>query len=211
MRPGKFIVLEGVDGAGTTSQGKALVESLNASGHETIFTYEPSKGPIGLLLREILKGLHRTPRDQAVSGPTMALLFAADRQDHLLREIEPALNDDINVVCDRYLTSSLAYQIEDQDIQRVAKDPLPWIKTLAAGVRVPDLTMLLDVPIHVAAERRAAAGRTHERYDANEYQERVRKNYLFLSLDGVSIIDASVSFKDVQEEIWKIAIDLVDR
>ena len=95
----------------------------------------------------------------------MALLFAADRRDHLRREIEPALAAGTDVVCDRYLLSSLAYQAEEAE-----RD---WVGELARDLRAPDLTLLLDLPVAVAAARRRAAGRTEERYDADAVQERV--------------------------------------
>ena len=81
----------------------------------------------------------------------MALLFAADRVDHLQREVEPLLAAGADVVSDRYLMSSLAYQAEEADRE--------WVALLARGVRPPDLTILLDIPVAVAARRRLLAGR----------------------------------------------------
>ncbi len=99
----------------------------------------------------------------------MALLFAADRLDHLQREIEPALATETDVVSDRYHLSSLAYQAEEAD-----RD---WVATLPRSLRVPDLTVLVDVPIDEAARRRAGAGRPVERYDADAVLARVADNY----------------------------------
>jgi dTMP kinase len=120
----------------------------------------------------------------------MALLFAADRRDHLRREIEPSLGAGVDVVSDRYLWSSLAYQAEEAD--------RGWVATLARDVRPPDLTLLLDVDVAVAAERRRAAGRVVERYDHDETQARVAANYRALAaadpkavvLDGNRPLDA---------------------
>jgi dTMP kinase len=120
----------------------------------------------------------------------MALLFAADRRDHLRREIEPALAAGIDVVTDRYLLSSLAYQAEEAE-----RD---WVAGLARAVRPPDLTLLLDVPVSVAAARRRAAGRSTERYDEDGFQARVAANYRRLAggdpgvvvLDGGGTVDA---------------------
>jgi dTMP kinase len=120
----------------------------------------------------------------------MALLFAADRRDHLRREIEPALAAGTDVVTDRYLLSSLAYQAEEA--QR------DWVAGLARDVRRPDLTVLLDVPVSVAAARRRAAGRPTERYDEDGLQARVAENYRRLAradpsvvvLDGALPLDA---------------------
>ena len=110
----------------------------------------------------------------------MALLFAADWRDHLRREIEPALAGRLDVVTDRYLLSSLAYQAEEAE-----RD---WVAGLARDVRPPDLTLLLDVPVSVAAERRRAAGRPVERYDEDGLQARVAENYRRLARADASIV-----------------------
>src|SRR5688500_19723673 len=146
-----FVVLEGIDGAGTTTQTERLVQHLRSRGRRAQATREPSQGPVGRLLREILLGAHAPASGQPMNGRTMALLFAADRLDHLQREIEPWLADGVDVASDRYLLSSLAYQAEEAD--------RPWVAELARGIRPPDLTLLLDVPVEVAARRTAAAGR----------------------------------------------------
>src|SRR4051794_8693546 len=154
-----FVVLEGIDGAGTTTQTERLVAHLRARGRQAAATREPSDGPVGRLLRELLLGHHPLPDGGKVAGAAMALLFAADRVDHLQREIQPLLGAGADVVSDRYLMSSLAYQAEEAD-----RD---WVAGLARGVRAPDLTVLVDVPIAVAAARRSQAGRPVERYDAD--------------------------------------------
>jgi dTMP kinase len=184
-----FIVLEGIDGSGTTTQLDRLAAYLSARGRRPHATREPSQGPIGRLLREILLGGHRVPGGAGVDGLAMALLFAADRRDHLTREIEPALAAGMDVISDRYLLSSLAYQAQEAD--------RAWVAGLARDLRVPDLTILLDVPIAVAAARRRAAGRPDERYDADEIQTRVAARYRELAaittdtvvLDGAGTIE----------------------
>jgi dTMP kinase len=179
-------VLEGIDGSGTTTQLPRLVDHLGARGRRAVATREPSAGPVGLLLRQILTGRHRAPDGAPVDGRAMALLFAADRRDHLAREIEPALAGGVDVVSDRYLMSSLAYQAEEAE-----RD---WVLALARDLRRPDLTLLLDVPVAVAAERRRAAGRAVERYDADPVQERVAANYRRLAAAdaaGVVVIDGA--------------------
>src|SRR6478609_9377961 len=141
MPPSLFIVLEGIDGSGTTTQLDRLADHLAARGRRVHATREPSTGPVGRLLREILLGGHRSPAGEPVDGLAMALLFAADRRDHLTREITPALGAGADVVSDRYLLSSLAYQAQEAE-----RD---WVAGLARDVRVPDLTLLLDLPIEV--------------------------------------------------------------
>jgi dTMP kinase len=169
VNAGRFIVLEGIDGAGTTTQTERLAAHLRGRGRRATATREPSDGPVGRLLRQILLGQHALPDGGKVAGPAMALLFAADRVDHLQREIEPLLAGGSDVVSDRYLLSSLAYQAEESD-----RD---WVASLARGVRPADLTILIDVPIAVAADRRHRAGRAVERYDGDAYLERVAENY----------------------------------
>jgi dTMP kinase len=201
---GRFIVLEGIDGAGTTTQTERLVERLRARGRQAAATREPSTGPVGRLLREILLGQHRTADGAAVGGPTMALLFAADRLDHLQREIEPLLKSGTDVVSDRYLLSSLAYQAVEAD--------RPWVASLARGVRLPDLTILVDLPIEVAAERRRRAGRPIERYDADSTLARVAENYRQLAREsGAAVVDGALSLDDVGRAIATLVDQLPER
>ena len=196
-----FIVLEGIDGSGTTTQLGLLERHLAARGRRVLATREPSQGPVGRLLREILLGGHLHPDGSPVDGLAMALLFAADRRDHLRREIEPALTAGYDVVSDRYLLSSLAYQAQEAE-----RD---WVATLARDVRRPDLTLLLDLPSETAAARRRAAGRIDERYDADAVQAAVAARYrelvagdpLTLKLDARGGID----------EVARAVADAVDR
>jgi dTMP kinase len=197
-----FIVLEGIDGSGTTTQLGRLVTHLQGRGRRVHATREPSTGPVGRLLREILVGGHRVPDGSPADGLATALLFAADRRDHLRREIEPALAAGIDVVSDRYLLSSLAYQAQEAD-----RD---WVATLAREVREPDLTLLLDVPVSVAANRRRAAGRIDERYDADEVQEQVARRYreLVVTTARAGTIDARGSVEEVAAAIARAVDEL---
>jgi dTMP kinase len=195
MTPPRFIVLEGIDGSGTTTQLGLLERHLQRRGRRVHITREPSTGPIGRLLREILLGGHKSPTGEPVDGLAMALLFAADRRDHLTREIAPALAAGADVVSDRYLLSSLAYQAQEAE-----RD---WVAGLARDVRVPDLTLLLDLPVEVAAARRRAAGRPDERYDADSIQARVAARYrdLCAADPRAVILDAAGSVAEVANAI----------
>ncbi|MBI4509372.1 MAG: dTMP kinase [Deltaproteobacteria bacterium] len=164
MATGKLIVLEGIDGAGTTTQAERLVLALRASGRDAHLTRQPSGGPIGRLLRDFLLGEHAP-----VDPTTMALLFAADRADHLSREVEPALRRGAIVVSDRWYHSSLAYQGAETDFD--------WVLTINARARRPDLTVLLEVPVELAAMRRKVARRQEELYDQLDVQRRVAVGY----------------------------------
>lgn len=164
----RLIVLEGLDGAGTTTQAKRLVEHVRASGGKAHGTREPSDGPIGKLIREMLTGGH-VIAGQQISQSTFGLLFAADRLDHLQREVEPLLADGVLVVSDRWYHSSLAYQGTGAD-----RD---WIALLNGRARKPDLTIFLEVRPEVAAARRVAAGRVQELFEDVRMQEEVAAGY----------------------------------
>lgn len=161
---GRFIVLEGIDGSGTTTQAARLAASLRASGHAVVSTREPSDGPIGVVLRQAL-----TRRLVGLSDRTLALLFAADRLDHLASVVEPALADGKVVVSDRYVLSSLAYQ--------GMRLPLRWVEALNAAARPADLTLYLEVDPRTAARRREGRGGTEELFDADEVQRAVARAY----------------------------------
>jgi dTMP kinase len=161
---GRFIVLEGIDGSGTTTQAARLVASLRAAGHAVVGTREPSDGPIGVVLRQAL-----TRRLVGLSDRALALLFAADRLDHLASVVEPALAEGKLVVSDRYVLSSLAYQ--------GMRLPLRWVETLNAAARPADLTLYLEVDPGTAARRRRGRGGTEELFDADEVQRAVARAY----------------------------------
>ncbi|MDQ3368539.1 MAG: dTMP kinase [Myxococcota bacterium] len=165
---GELIVLEGLDGAGTTTQAKRLVEHVRAAGGVAHATREPSDGPIGTLIREMLTGGHAI-EGQQIAQSTFGLLFAADRLDHLQREVEPQLAAGALVVSDRWYHSSLAYQGTGAD-----RD---WITMLNARARKPDLTIFLEVRPEVAAARRVAAGRVQELFEDLRMQEEVAAGY----------------------------------
>lgn len=171
-------MLEGVDGSGTSTQGALLSTALWERGYPAHLTREPSDGPIGVLIRQILT------RRFVVQGPTgprpprmetMALLFAADRLDHLENEVLPNLGDGITVVCDRYVHSSIAYQT--LTARTDDEEALAWVRTLNSRARTPDLIMILNVPAEVAAKRRARRGGAEELYEDNELQQRLVEFY----------------------------------
>lgn len=191
-------MIEGLDGAGTTTQVRRLVEHLNSRGQRAHATREPSDGPVGKLIREMLTGGHAIT-GQAISQSTFGLLFAADRLDHLQREVEPKLLAGNWVVSDRWYHSSLAYQGTGAD-----RD---WITMLNARARRPDITVFLRVRPEVAAERRMAAGRTQELFEDLEMQREVDAGYRAtideLSAQGEKIItiDGEQSEDDVFVEV----------
>jgi len=161
---GRFIVLEGIDGSGTTTQAARLAESLREAGNAVVSTREPSDGPIGALLRQAL-----TRKVVGLSDRALALLFAADRLHHLAAVVDPALAEGKVVVSDRYVLSSLAYQ--------GMRLPLAWVEALNAAARRADLTVFLDVDPGTAARRRQGRGGAEELFDADEVQRAVARAY----------------------------------
>src|SRR5271165_1623133 len=168
-RRGRFVVLEGLDGAGTTTQAARLARALRRGGHRVVLTREPSSGPVGVLLRRALGQGQRSPFRGALSEAALALLFAADRLDHLASTVEPALASGAVVVSDRYVLSSFAYQGR--------KLSLPWLEALNAQAPAPDLTLFLQVRPRVAAVRRRLRGGPAQRFDDARTQAAVARAY----------------------------------
>jgi len=140
-RKGVFICVEGLDGCGKTTQTKLLVERLKKKGYDAIYTAEPSGGKIGSLIKEYC--LHGETR---VSSIVEALLFAADRFEHVEKEVIPALNEGKLVVSDRYVYSSLAYQ-------GAAGLDLEWIEKINEHAIRPHLAVFIDVEPETVIQR----------------------------------------------------------
>ncbi len=205
---GLLIAIEGLDGAGTTTQAKLLAGALWDAGRPAHLTREPSDGPLGRLLREMLVGRHEVP-GQRISSSTFSLLFAADRMDHVQREVEPALQQGRVVVSDRWYHSSMAYQTE-------GPLDLDWVVELNRRVRTPDMTLFLRVEAGVAAQRRVAAGRAQELFEDLETQARVQERY-WDAIDrvrsrgeSVCVIDGHQPVDAIRSEIWRIVDSLAE-
>ena len=167
---GLFITLEGIDGAGKTTQFDAVVRTLRAAGRQVTATREPGGTPLGERIRELL--LHET-----MTTSTEVLLMFAARQEHVLRVIEPALLQGHDVVCDRFTDATLAYQGAGKGI------PLDRLQTIARWVHPglqPNYTLLIDVPVELAAQRLHANQRERDRFEreSGEFFARVRQHYL---------------------------------
>ncbi len=194
---GKFISVEGLEGVGKTTNLTYLQSLIENAGHQLVVTREPGGTELGEALRDVL--LHSQHQMQA---ETEMLMMAASRVEHVAQVILPALASGKWVLSDRYLDASLAYQGGGRaiGIERVRE-----IHTLAGVTRMPDLTLLLDMPIELGRERiagRGAADRIES--EANEFFERCRAGYLAVAgaePDRVKIIDASAPLVDVQRAI----------
>lgn len=176
MTAGVFVVLEGIDGSGTTTQAALLAESLRARGCTVVLTREPTSRAIGTLIRAALQHQLVLPEGHTVTLPpaSLALLFAADRLDHLEHVVEPALARGAVVISDRFDLSSLVYQS--------ATDPdgagaLEWLRRINERARRPDLTVVVDVPAEVAEERRRLRGGVAELFEQRTLQERLAASY----------------------------------
>jgi len=177
---GRFFVLEGLDGAGTTTQAARLAAHLREHGREVIETHEPTDGPVGRLIRQALRG-----EEGAVDRQTLPWMFAADRADHLTRLVEPTLARDADVISDRYLHSSLAYQSLDR--------PLDLVYSLNADFRVPDLTIFVRVPVDVCLARIEARGGVREIFEKREQLAAILEQYL-LVLDRLEARGDSIAY-----------------
>jgi dTMP kinase len=209
MTTGTFIVVEGIDGSGSTSIALGIGSHFRAAGRGVHTTCEPSSGPIGNMIRQVLAHRLVVPGDGAHAAfdwGTMALLFAADRLDHLQAEIVPHLERGDLVISDRYDLSSLAYQSATARKEGAAGDAgaasaVAWIRELNRQARRPDLTLVLDVHADVAAERRKIRGGKPELYEGLELQRRLASLYAesekLVPGDRIVHIDANARFDDV--------------
>src|SRR5262249_48200186 len=152
-------------------------------------------GPIGTLVRQILSGRVVVPGGRSPGWATMALLFAADRMDHVESEIAPVIAAGGIVVSDRYVASSLAYQSVSSGA--AAQQTLEWIRSLNRHVPRPALTIVLDVSPEVAAARRAHRGDAAQLYERDELQRALATFYKDLAKhlpgDRVAIVDAGAA------------------
>ncbi|WP_324787078.1 dTMP kinase [Streptomyces sp. H51] len=170
---GFFIALEGGDGAGKSTQAEALAEWIRAKGHEVVLTREPGATPVGKRLRSILLDVSSA----GLSHRAEALLYAADRAEHVDTVVRPALERGAVVISDRYIDSSVAYQGAGRDL---SPTEIARINRWATNGLVPHLTVLLDVAPEIARERFTEAPDRLESEPA-EFHARVRSGFLTLA------------------------------
>ncbi|TXD32002.1 dTMP kinase [Lujinxingia vulgaris] len=205
-----FVVIEGLDGAGTTTQSEALAERLRREGWGVSTSCEPSEGPIGTLIRQMLTGRVVVP-DEAGGRPvgreTLALLFAADRLDHIESQVEPALAAGCVAISDRYYHSSLVYQGDIDGEERV---DYGWVRELNSRARVPDVTIFLEASVEVCMSRLTGRGGQRELYETREKLGRLERRYdevmTMLADEGQPIVrlDASQEREALAEAIWDV-------
>ena len=205
LRVGRFIVLEGPDGAGKSAQATLLAERLRRRGDPVTLTREPGGTRLGEQVRAILLD----PSDVARGPVADALLFNAARAQLLAEVIRPALARGDIVVCDRYATSTLAYQGYGSGLDRAA---LQTLQAWVTGGLLPDLVVVLDVPVEVGLARRDA-GRSDEmtrfedglRHD-RAFHDRVRAGYHEMAAADPQrwiVLDGSGPLDEVAEEVGR--------
>ncbi|NUM33463.1 MAG: dTMP kinase [Candidatus Brocadiae bacterium] len=211
-RRGKFIVFEGLDGSGTTTQSKLLGQYLEKQNWPVLNTSEPTQGPMGLILRLLLTNrliFNSRPSEQGnqeleiLSNSSIALLFAADRLDHIQHTILPKIQDGVIVICERYYFSSYAYQM--------GKDSknLKWLQTINSRCIQPDLTIYLNTSLAVCNKRRFTNRWYQDLYEKPEILEQVARNYEHVvqrmkKTMPVEIVDGTPNEKVVFENIIQI-------
>ena len=204
-RVGRFVVLEGIDGSGTTTQVARLADRLRAMHVPVRATREPSDGPVGTLVRQVLTGRVVIPGGRSPGWATMTLLFAADRMDHVESEIAPFVAGGGVIISDRYDASSVAYQSISSGVE--AKAAIAWIRSVNRHARRPDLTIVLDVPPELAAARRERRGDAAQLYDQSEIQRELAAFYKDLAHhmpgDPIAAVDATGAIEDVEARVWE--------
>lgn len=204
MNKGKFYVFEGIDGCGKTTQAVLLRNKLEEIGHKAVITKEPTDRPIGLLIRKIMSG------ETAVDSRATVHLFAADRIDHITAPetgILALLESGTDVISDRYVYSSYAYQSIDSGTDIVSE-----ANRTAEQLLVPDAVIYIDIPPEAAMERIETARENIEIYENIQRLTKVRENYLnvFQRLkDQVNIFmyDGTTPPETIADEIWKALLE----
>jgi len=194
---GLFICVEGLDGCGKTTQTKLLVRKLGKMGWGAVYTAEPSRGKIGKFIQKYcLQGEKRT------SPIVEALLFAADRFEHVTQEVIPALNEGKIVVSDRYVYSSLAYQ-------GATGLDLKWIEMINEHAIRPDLAIFVDVEPEAVIKRLKPKKSVMENL---ETQRKVREVYVkFVEKGELVRIDGNKSKKEVADDILKVVLRFLEK
>ena len=189
-----FVVLDGIDGCGSTTHSRMLAGFLESEKKKVHVTKEPSSFETGSLLRKFLK-------DNNIPPTTDALMFAADRSLHYYNEIKKKLDEGYIVISDRYKESSLVYQLLQSD-----EISIDWVKEINKHAGTPDITIILDVDPRVSLARKS--GEDLEKFENVEFLDKVRALFLERAKqEGYFVINSDDIIELVQEEIKKIVIN----
>lgn len=190
-KKGRFIVFEGIDGAGSTTQTDLLFKYLKSKGHQVIKTCEPTDGPIGKLIRRALK------HELKFSWQTLQLMYSADRADHLDKLILPYAKAGKIVISDRYFFSTLAYGELNLDGK--------WLRELGKNFPIPDATFLIDTPVSVAMRRMESSRGAKELFERKNFLDKVRKNYLKQAKEfSFYVLDGAKAKDEIAKEVLKV-------
>ncbi len=200
MKTGKFITLEGMDGAGKSTHIPSIVEQLKDTGKEVVCTREPGGTAVGEKLRELL--LH-----DAMNPETETLLMFAARREHIAQVIAPAIARGAYVLSDRFTDATYAYQAGAKGVEF---NKISQLESWVQGTLQPDMTILFDVPVEVSIERLAAA-RTPDKFEreGRGFFEKLREIYLERAHNDPQrfrIIKADKSLDEVRNEV-KVIIE----
>jgi dTMP kinase len=189
---GKFIVFEGIDGSGKSTQAEKTFQNLSNS----VLTKEQTEGLMGQAVQKILNHKYKT------SPLALQILFTSDRADHIFKEIEPYLKQGKTVVSDRYALSTIAYGGKDCDIE--------YLKRINSIFRKPDLTIIIDTDVDTALSRLNKRVEDEELFEKKEFLEKIRKNYLDLIdyYPNTHIIDGNGSIEEVNKKVMSLVSEL---
>ncbi len=197
---GKFIVFEGIDGSGQSTQIELLKKYLSKK-HDCVLTKEPTNNLLGGIIRAALR------REWKTDLRTLQLLFSADRCHHLEFFIKPALEKGKWVLSDRYFLSTIAYGALELEWD--------WLKNLSSKFLVPDIIFILDVPEEVSLKRIDKSRASREFFEEKEKLRKVRSNYMKIFEEmkhewNIFIIDGTKTIEQIHDEIKSIVDDLTN-
>ena len=192
-----FIVLDGIDGSGTTTHSNLLTGFLEHKQYKVHLTKEPTNNEIGILLRKYLK-------NNTIPPSVDALLFAADRAYHYLIEIKSKLDENHVVISDRYIESSIVYQsVQSNELS------MDWVKIINKFAKKPDLTIILDIDPKVSLARKNE--QEFEKFEDIEFLNNVRELYLSRAKEeNYTVINSDDIIEIVQEKIQEVVLNYIE-
>ena len=194
-----FVTFEGIDASGKTTQLTLLAEKLRIAGQKVVCTREAGGTPLGMEIRQLVQVKH----NMVIGTLAEALLYAADRAQHLEEVVRPALESQVFVLSDRYVDSSLAFQSVNFDLETVRQ-----INQLATAGLLPELTILCDVDVETSRQRLLLRDTAFDRIESRDwsYHLQVRKVFLQLAKEEplrFIVVDGKESKETIAEVIWQ--------
>lgn len=200
---GKFIVFEGLDGCGKSTQLTLLCEKMQAAGENVVChtTFEPTDGPIGRLIRSALR------KEVSFSQETMAMLYAADRREHVEKEVIPLLDQGVNVLCDRYYFSNFVYQAD-----AVSLEKLMLFNGYAMENLKPDITVFMDASPDACVKKIAESRESADLYETLEKLTQVKEAYhkvfdMLCSTHRIITIEPMETKYMTADRLWELLKD----